>query len=365
MSGVAARTIRVGAVGCGFFAQNHFHAWQDLAPQGAVLAAVCDVDPAKAEAAGKAFGAAVYTDAAEMLSAERLDLVDIITRHDTHRPLAERAIAHGIATIVQKPFATEWQDCVAIVEAARAAGVWLAVHENFRFQAPMRRVLAEIRKGAIGAPNWARIRFRTGYDVYKTQPYFYDEERLAIADVGIHMLDLARCFMGEVERISCETQRRNPKVRAEDTATMLLRHRSGAVSVVEATYEARRGELDPFPETLLEIEGERGAIIVDAGCRMTLVRDGNTSRHEIGSPLLGWTSHPWHVAQEGAFGACSHFLDCVRRGVPAETSGEDNLKTFALVDAAYEAAATHAAAAPKAWQPETGAGTERDGRRLR
>src|SRR3954465_14691945 len=98
---------------------------------------------------------------------------------------------------------------------------------------------------------------------------------------------------------------------------------------------------------------------------MTLVRDGHTSRHEIGSPLLGWTSHPWHVAQEGAFGACSHFLDCVQRGVPAETSGEDNLKTFALVDAAYEAAATHAAAAPKAWQPETGAGTARDGRRLR
>ena len=55
----------------------------------------------------------------------------------------------------------------------------------------------------------------------------------------------------------------------------------------------------------------------------------------------------------------------VYRGVPAETSGEDNLKTFALVDAAYEAAATHAAAAPKAWQPETGAGTARDGRRLR
>ena len=223
-------------IGCGFFAQNHLHAWQDLAPQGAVLAAVCDVDPAKAEAAGEAFGAAVYTDAAEMLSAERLDLVDIVTRHDTHRPLAERAIAHGIATIVQKPFATEWQDCVAIVEAARAAGVWLAVHENFRFQAPMRRVLAEIRNGAIGAPNWARIRFRTGYDVYKTQPYFYDEERLAIADVGIHMLDLARCFMGEVERISCETQRRNPEGQGR-------RHGHDAAQAPERRRQRRRGDL--------------------------------------------------------------------------------------------------------------------------
>ena len=32
-----------------------------------------------------------------------------------------------------------------------------------------------------------------------------------IADVGIHVLDLARFLMGEVARLSCETQRRNPK----------------------------------------------------------------------------------------------------------------------------------------------------------
>ena len=49
------------------------------------------------------------------------------------------------------------------------------------------------------------------------------------------MLDLARCFIGEVGSIACGTQRCNPKIRGEDTATMLLRHRSGAVSVVEAT----------------------------------------------------------------------------------------------------------------------------------
>lgn len=345
---MAGKTIRIGVIGCGFYAQNHLNAWRDLAPEGAMLAAVCDVDPAKAKTAGETFGAPWYTDAAAMLSAERLDAADIVTRQDTHRALAETTIAHGVATIVQKPFAPTWEDATAIVAAARNAGVWLAVHENFRFQAPMRAVRKVIASGAIGEPSWARITFRTGYDVYKTQPYFYDEERFVIADVGVHVLDVARFLLGDVARISCETQRRNPRVRGEDTATMLLGHDSGAVSVVEVTYEARRAD-DWFPETLMEIEGPRGSIIVTAGCRMKVTRDGEGTEHDIGSPLLSWTSHPWHVSQEGAMGACRHFLDCLQRGVPAETRGEDNLRTYALVDAAYRAAAGQCAVAPVKW----------------
>lgn len=340
-----ARTVRIGVIGCGFYAQNHLNSWRDLAAEGASLAAVCDVDPAKAEAAGRAFGVPHYTDAAAMLAAERPDAVDIVTRHDTHRALCELSIARGVATIVQKPFAPSWEDCVAIVEQARKAGVWLAVHENFRFQTPMRHVRAVIDSGAIGAPSWARISFRTGYDVYRTQPYFYDEERLAIADVGIHVLDLARFFLGEVEHLSAETQRRNPKVRAEDTATMMLRHESGAVSMVECTYESRK-EPDPFPETLLEIEGPKGAVVVEAGCNMRVNTGGDIRERNIDSPLRPWTSRPWHASQEGAFNACRHFLDCLQRGVEAETSGADNLRTYALVAAAYRAAEEKCAVQP-------------------
>ena len=351
---MARGAIRIGVIGCGFYAQNHLHAWKDLASGGAILAAVCDVDADKAETAGHAFDVPFYMDAATMLASERLDAVDIVTRHDTHRAVCELAISRDVATIVQKPFAPTWEDCIAIVEAADKAGVWLAVHENFRFQTPMRHVRRVIDSGAIGTPSWARMTFRTGFDVYRTQPYFYDEERLAIADVGIHVLDLARFFLGEVERISCETQRRNPKVRAEDTATMLLRHRTGAVSAVECTYEARR-DPDPFPETLVEIEGDKGSIIVRPGSLMRVTSNGTTTEEDIGSPLRSWTSNPWHVAQEGAFVACSHFLDCLQRGVPAETSGRDNLKTYALVDAAYRAAAEQRAVVPEQWEQNAGA----------
>ena len=340
------RRIAIGVVGCGFFSRNHFHSWKDLAPEGADLVAVCDTDPTKAKGAAEAFGVPhAYTDVETMLRERDLGLLDIVTRMDTHRAIAELAFRHNVPAIVQKPFAPTWDDCVAIVEAAESAGLFLAVHENFRFQTPLRKVKAILDAGTIGTPSWARISFRTGYDIYKGQPYFYDEERFVILDLGVHVVDVARFLLGEVERVSCETQRRNSKVKAEDTATMLLRHISGAVSVVEATYETRKLP-DPFPETLIEIEGPRGAIVTKPGYRMEVTAGGAMTASEMEIPLLHWAKPPWHMVEQSVFRTCAHFLDCLKEGREAATSGRDNLKTYAICEAAYESAATGRAVRP-------------------
>lgn len=333
----------VAVVGCGFFARNHLHAWKDLAAKGVELTAVCDVDPAKAKAAAEAFGVPRwYEDMDRMLDGERLDLVDIVTRVETHRDLVERSVARRLPTIVQKPFGPDFATCKAMTEAARAAGVFLAVHENFRFQFPMRKIAELLRAGTIGEPSWARVSFRTGYDIYKGQPYLLREERFVIMDLGVHVLDMARAFLGEVEHLQAETQRRNPKARAEDTATMMLKHKSGAVSLVECTYGAYRMP-DNFPETLLEIEGPRGAIVLKSGSVLEVTVDGGMTRSDADAPVLPWAERPWHLIQESVLATCSHILDALRAGRPAATSADDNLKTIGLCEAAYEAARSRAA----------------------
>lgn len=337
--------LRAAVIGCGFFAQNHLHAWRDLAAE-VELVAVCDLDPVRARAAAEAFAVpAVYGDAAQLLARERLDFVDICTTMPSHRPLVEAAAKAGVAVIVQKPFAPAFADCVAMVEACRAAGVPLMVHENFRFQTPLVAVRRALAEGAIGEPYWGRISFRTAYDVYANQPYLAREERLIILDLGIHVLDLARVLLGEVRHLSCETQRINPDIRAEDMATMLLRHRSGAVSVVDCTYESRQLP-DPFPQTLVHLEGPRGSIKLGEGYELVVASDGAVSRRHVGAPLLSWTSEPWHCAQESVLNTQRHWVESLRAGRPPETTGADNLKTYALVDAAYGSAASGRPAVP-------------------
>ncbi len=337
----------VAVIGCGFFAGNHLNSWKDLAPQGADLVAVCDLDAAKAKAAAEKFGVPRwYTDPDKMLAEEKIGLLDIITQMATHRPLVERSVARGIPTIVQKPYAPGLADCIAMTEAAKKAGVFLAVHENFRFQVPMRRVQDLLRSGAIGTPSWARISFRTGYDIYKGQPYLLTEDRFVIVDLGCHVLDLARAFLGEVEHLSAETQRRNPRVKGEDTATIMLKHKSGAVSVVECTYESRRLP-DIFPQTVLEIEGPKGAIVVKGGPVIEVTIDGKTTVNDADAPVFPWAERPWHIIQESVFATCEHILGALRAGRDADTSGTDNLKTFALCEATYEAMKTGRAVQPQ------------------
>jgi predicted dehydrogenase len=330
--------IRLGLIGCGFFAQNHLHAWQDLGPEGVDIVAVCDTDPARAQAAAETFGVpAWYTDAAEMFEREQLGLVDIATTMGSHLPLVTLALRQRVPTIVQKPFGIDIAQVRQMVEASEQAGVFLAVHENFRFQRPLRKVREVLASGAIGRPSWARISFRTGYDIYAGQPYLAKQERFVLIDVGVHVLDVARALLGEVTHSTAELQRRNPAAVGEDTATMLLRHESGAVSVVECTYGSRRVP-DSFPETLIEVEGERGAIVSRIGNIVEVTIDGKMTAYNEDPEVLPWAARPWHVAQESVLATCRHMLDSLKAGRPAETSAADNLRTFALVEAAYEAA---------------------------
>ena len=335
-------------IGCGFFAQNHLNAWRSLRAEGVEINAVCDIDPEKAKAAAETFGVPrYYMDPVALFEAENLDFVDIATRTETHLDIVSLAAKHGVRMIVQKPLAPDWATCLEMVRLAKQAGVPLAVHENFCYQAPMQAVKRVLDSGVIGAPSWGRLSFRFGFDVYKTQPYFHQEKRLVILDSGIHVLDLARFFLGEVRHLSCETQRRNPKNIGEDTATMLLRHASGTVCVVESTYESRQIP-DPILQTLVTIEGETGSIKLHEDFRMVVTKGGGAEESFVGSPLLTWTSQPWHTLQESVLTTQRSIIRAWKAGGDAETSGIDNLKTFALVEAAYKASEERRAVEPEA-----------------
>lgn len=344
--------MRVAVIGCGFYAQNHLNAWHDLRSEGAELVAVCDRDPDKAEQAGNRFGAAIHTDAKSMLAQERLDLVDIVTDVGSHRSIVELAAAASVATIVQKPLGPNWDDCVAIAEAVSKSGIPFGVHENFRFQSPILRVKKLIENDAIGRPSYGRISFRTGYDVFRAQPYLRRDPRLVILDVGIHLLDVARSLMGEVEAISCTTQSRAPDIAGEDTATMMLRHTNGAVSVVDCSFVAQR-LVDAFPQTLVDIEGPAGNVATSSDCIVNVLSRGLRWTEDVRTPLLSWTEHPWHVTQQSVLAFNRHAMNAISSGQAPETHLDDNLRTFALVEAAYEASSTRQWVHPRQWSRTT------------
>ncbi|KKC34384.1 hypothetical protein WH91_03165 [Devosia psychrophila] len=335
-------------VGCGFFSAYHLTAWQRLANR-VELVALCDLDRARAQALADRFGIqAVHTDLDQLLATQRIDFVDIATSPASHRAIVDICARHGVPAIVQKPIATSWDDANAMVETMDRAGVPLMVHENFRFQSAVKHAGDLVRDGAIGEPTFARFTFRTGYDIYAGQPYLAQLERFVLLDLGIHVLDVARFFLGEVASVYCQTQSIRPGLAGEDTATVLLRHVSGAVSIVDRSYQGHH-QPDVFPQMLVEIEGRDAALRVNTNYLVVVTdRTGRQKTSVVAPEGFGPTSDRWLPTQDSVVSIQRHWLDCLDHNRVPATSGADNLKTLALVEAAYASAAANSPVVPSA-----------------
>ena len=319
-------------IGCGFFAQNQLNAWRDI-PHVDIVA-LCDVNTVSLQKTGQAFGIdRLYSDAKQLFADGGFDFVDIATTVPSHRPLVEMAAKSAVDVICQKPFAENMEDARAMVSAVNLSGKTLMVHENFRWQSPIQAALKIVKSGAIGAPFFGRVSFRSGYDVFSGQPYLADGARFIIEDLGIHILDIARAFFGDVQSITATIKRINPSIQGEDVATMLLTHHTGVTSIVDCSYATRR-KPETFPQSLLEIDGTIGTLRLDADFKLT-VQAKTQNEQNVSPKLLPWAEKPWHNIQESVHTIQQHFVDCLTAGVEPETSGADNLKTFALVEAAY------------------------------
>lgn len=329
--------VKGALIGCGFFAVNQMHGWEDL--PDVEIVAICDRDPERLQLVGDQFAISRRYPSAEAMFADGgFDFVDIATTVGSHRALVELAASYKVPAICQKPFALTLEDAKAMVKVAEKAGIALMIHENFRWQTPILAVKEVLASGAIGVLFWGRISFRSGFDVFSGQPYLAKGKRFIIEDLGIHSLDIARFLFGDASRMTARTARINPAIAGEDVATMLLDHDNGITSIVDVSYATKLPE-EPFPETFIEIDGSKGTLRLAKDYRLTVHSANGTKESVVAPNLLPWASRPWHNIQESVALIQKHWIEQLASGQQPGTSGRDNLKTFALVEAAYLSAA--------------------------
>lgn len=150
--------LRCGVVGAGVFGGYHANQYAKL--PGATLAAVFDLDLARAQAVAGPLGGQAFTDMAAFL--EAVDAVSVTSPATTHFDAAMAALKAGKATYVEKPLAVSMDDAEALIAAARKAGKPLGVghQERMVFKAmglfdvpekPLR--LQAIRRGTYSPRN--------------------------------------------------------------------------------------------------------------------------------------------------------------------------------------------------------------------
>ncbi len=184
--------IRVGLIGCGRIAGVHLRHLRPLAQVR--IAAVCDVDAARARARGAELGVErVFDDPAELLR-QPLDAVHVLTPPTSHADTAVAALEQGLHVLVEKPMATTAAGARRMQEAAAAAGRLLCVDHNRLFDPAIVRARALVESGALGTLLSAEA--YQGVNVQEGGPA---AAPLAMwLNLAPHPLYLLRAFIGEI-----------------------------------------------------------------------------------------------------------------------------------------------------------------------
>jgi len=262
--------IRVGVIGTSWWADlEHL---PGLRARGDVeVAALCGRDPEKLRALAARHGVPrTETDWRALVEGGGLDALVVATPNATHHAIASAALEAGLHVICEKPLAMTAalaRDLAARARARRRAALTFYTHRTVGAAAQVKRL---VDRGFLGTPLTVVASYATGSQLKPGKPLSWRMRRAeagtgALGDIGSHVVDLARWWVGELSAVVAEWQvaaiaRDGGAADADDATAFLARFASGAQGVFHATkLAAGRGNCQR-----VELHGTLGQLVYEA-----------------------------------------------------------------------------------------------------
>ncbi len=330
---------RIALIGLGMAVTPHAKSLVDLADRVEVAYAF-----SPSESRRKAFATKFpfrLCDRLDTILADRsVDCVEILTPPNTHLDLVRQCAAAGKHILLEKPLEVSTERAVALVDAARNAGVTLGVMLQHRFRPAALKLRAMLAAGELGRI----VGCSTVIRLWRPQSYYDVEGRGTKArdgggvliTQGIHTLDLMLSLAGPIAEVTgYATTSSVHRMETEDLVAAAVRYANGALGTIDATTAAYPG----FPERI-EIIGEKATASLVGSDLSVAHHDGRVTelKTEYGAGGTGADPmafpHDWHRA------VIADFLDALDGNRAPTVSGAEALKVHRLIDALLEAGAT-------------------------
>jgi predicted dehydrogenase len=278
----------------------------------------------------------------QLLDDRSIEVLDIAVPPNAQLALihaaCERKTVKGI--LAQKPLGMNYGEALEAVRCCEEAGVTLAVNQNMRYDQSVRAAKTLLTNGTIGAPVFATIDMR---GIPHWMPWQAELGWVTLRVMSIHHLDCFRYWFGDPEGIYCST-RPDPRTTFPHTdgiCTYILEYANGLRCVaIDDTWTGPAKEGCPGDLGIRwRIEGLNGLAIGDIGWCKDPYTSPSTIRYAAkGDQKLHepkW-SESWFP--DAFAGTMAQLLIALETGQEPAINGCDNLKTMALVDAAYMSA---------------------------
>ena len=192
----------VGIIGYSWAASAHIAAINNTT--FARVTAICssrNLDPSEISSR-HGTGITFYTDLAQMLENADIQIVSICSYPADHARQAIQCAKAGKHLIIEKPVALSWEDCLAVEEAVRSAGVRTCVCFECRFSSQLLTIKAIIDKGLLGKIHYGEVDYYHGIGPWYGQFRWNTKKEAAgssLLSAGCHALDaLLLCMESEV-----------------------------------------------------------------------------------------------------------------------------------------------------------------------
>jgi UDP-N-acetyl-2-amino-2-deoxyglucuronate dehydrogenase len=253
--------VRVGIIGLGAISFAHEAGYGELG-EACEVTALCDI---KEKEVGSRKGmypqARGYTRYQDLLADPGVDMVDIITPHPLHHPIAMTAFEAGKHVLCEKPIAVESALGAEMIAAAKKAGLKFTVAENTRFVTAYQKAEQILKEGLLGEI-WTVRSLIAGSEVgrIKDPNLWHGKGRYGgvILDSAVHSFYLYKWLFGGIRDVTAFASKLVPEGESEDNALILGHLPNGGEFQmnVSCTFEI------PWTERL-EVYGSKGGMIVD------------------------------------------------------------------------------------------------------
>jgi predicted dehydrogenase len=313
---------RLGIIGAGNLSSRRIypclHSIDDL-----VLAAVCDLDEARARRNARKFGAErVFTDHRRMLTEASLDGVVVCVAPQAHEALAVEVMEAGLPVYTEKPPAVTAEGARRMLDTSRRTGKLCVTAFKKRYAPAYVKAKAIVDSADFGAPHLLSIDYASG--AYRNDPA--NPRSWFLLDFALHIIDLTRFLFGEVAEVFAWE-------RQQTAYAVSLRFANGAIGTLALTSHRDYA----VSTEKVELTGAQGRMMSLANSiELTYWQDREiTAWHSPSFSTAGGDS----LVETGFQGELAAFVAAARAGGPEPPSSiASSCRTMLLYEAIKQSA---------------------------
>lgn len=331
--------INIGIIGCGRIAQVR-HIPEYDKNQDARIYGVYDINEKRAKEVAEKYHAIPYKSYEEMLADSAIDAVSICTANYSHCEISVKALTAGKHVLCEKPMAVTYEECRAMVEAAKKSGKYLMICQQERLLPAHIKAKELLQQGSIGEILSFRTNFRHSgpetWTIDQDKVWFFDKKSAAfgaMADLGIHKADLIHYLLDDTIKsamaVTGALDKKNPDgtpISVDDNAICIYRTEKGILGTMEVSWTCYGRE-----DKSTVIYGTQGCLKINSDTKYPLIlekRNGERIYYNMDD----------YKGHSNGTGMVDTWIQCLKTKTPPEISGESSFESMKAVFAALESA---------------------------